>query len=52
MIKKNLEEYCRSNDMIINKGKTKVMLFNTSRKYDGTPKLSLILQENMMERRS
>ena len=37
----NLEEYCRVNDMIINEGKTKVMLFNTARIYDGMPQLTL-----------
>ena len=30
-----LEDYCRSNQMLINRSKTKVMLFNTARKYDG-----------------
>ena len=37
----NLEEYCRTNDMIINEGKTKVMLFNTERIYDRMPQLTL-----------
>ena len=36
-----LEDYCRSNQMLINRSKTKVMLFNTARKYDGEPKLTL-----------
>ena len=37
----NLEEYCRTNNMIINKEKTKVMLFNTARIFDGMPQLTL-----------
>jgi hypothetical protein len=37
----NLQEYCRRNEMVINQNKTKVMLFNTARIYDGMPKLTL-----------
>ena len=37
----NLEDYCQRNQMVINEGKTKVMLFNTARKYDGMPNLTL-----------
>ena len=37
----NLAEYCKTYNMVINAGKTKVMMFNPSRTYDGTPKLTL-----------
>ena len=37
----NLVEYSRTNQMKINENKTKVMIFNTRRKYDGRPKLAV-----------
>ena len=37
----NLVAYCSTNEMKLNKSKSKVMIFNTSRKYDGTPKLTV-----------
>ena len=37
----NLLEYCQENQMLINEGKTKVMLFNAGRDYDFMPKLSV-----------
>ena len=36
----NLIQYCEDNSMKINHNKTKVVLFNTARKYDFMPKLS------------
>ena len=36
-----LADYCNTYNMVINTGKTKIMIFNPSRKYDGTPKLTL-----------
>ena len=35
----NLVEYCDTNQMKINRSKSKVMIFNTRRKYDGRPNL-------------
>ena len=40
-----LDTYCTENEMIINKKKTKVMLFNTSKKRDFTPKLKINNEE-------
>ena len=37
----NLVAYCSTNEMKLNKSKSKVLIFNTSRKYDGTPKLTV-----------
>ena len=37
----NLVAYCSTNEIKLNKSKSKVMIFNTSRKYDGTPKLTV-----------
>ena len=37
----HLTQYAQVNEMQINRGKTKVMLFNTGRLYDGMPKLTL-----------
>ena len=37
----NLVEYSRTNQMVINEKKSKVMIFNTRRIYDGRPKLSI-----------
>ena len=36
-----LEEYSQTHQMMINNNKCKVMMFNTARIYDGTPKLTL-----------
>ena len=36
-----LVRYSESNQMVINEDKCKVMIFNTSRKYDATPRLTL-----------
>ena len=36
-----LADYCKTYNMVINTGKTKVMMFNPSRFYDGMPKLTL-----------
>ena len=36
-----LVEYCQINDMKINENKTKVMIFNTRKNYDGKPRLSV-----------
>ena len=43
-----LMDYCMTNDMLINKDKTKVMLFNTARDFDFMPKLR-INQESCLE---
>ena len=37
----NLVEYCRTYQMKINENKSKVMIFNTRRKYDGRPRLTI-----------
>ena len=37
----NMVQYCEDNSMQINKDKTKVVLFNTARKYDFLPQLSI-----------
>ena len=37
----SLEEYSRTHKMSINREKTKVMIFNPNRMYDGTPRLTL-----------
>ena len=42
-----LLEYCRQNQMLINGDKTKVMLFNTGKKYDFMPRLSIDGRENL-----
>ena len=36
-----LVELCKTQDMVINTGKSKVMIFNPSRNFDSTPKLTL-----------
>ena len=36
-----MKQYCVENKMIINTDKTKVVLFNTARKYDFQPQLTL-----------
>ena len=38
---KKIEDHANSNEMVINKKKTKVMLFNTSTKYDCQPRLQI-----------
>ena len=42
-----LLEYCENNQMLINGDKSKVMLFNTGRKYDFMPKLHLDNHANL-----
>ena len=37
----NLVQYCNTNQMKINTSKTKVMIFNTRRSYDGRPRLTV-----------
>lgn len=37
----NLAKYTKNHDMVINTDKCKVMMFNTARKYDGMPQLTL-----------
>ena len=37
----SLVEYCQTNEMRINENKTKVMIFNTRKKYDGRPRLAV-----------
>ena len=45
----NLVEYCRTNEMKINESKSKVMIFNTRRKYDGRPRLTIQGGEKYLE---
>ena len=40
-------QYCQENKMIINADKTKVVLFNTARKYDFMPRLSIKENTNL-----
>ena len=41
----DLVQYCNTNQMKINKSKTKVMIFNTRRNYDGRPRLTVEVGE-------
>ena len=45
----NLVEYCRKNQMKINESKSKVMIFNSRRKYDGRPRLTIQGGEDYLE---